>query len=75
MDGMNETVSPRGQLPLLEPSAMPAALRLDARTRRIGLAGVAHAKALLADQARRRAEREAEAVEGRRHPPHHPAAA
>jgi hypothetical protein len=72
---MNETIARRGQLRLLDPSNLPPALRLDARTRRVGLAGVAHAKALLADQARRRAEREAEGVEGRRHPPHHPVAA
>ena len=33
--------------------------RLDERTRQIGLAGVAQARAILAEQARRRAEREA----------------
>jgi hypothetical protein len=39
---------------------VPARFRLDERTRRIGLAGVAAAKALLAEQAARRAERETE---------------
>lgn len=63
------------QLELLEPAAVPPKLRLSARTRRIGLAGVAQAKALLDEQARRRAEREAHQADDRRHPPHHPAAA
>jgi hypothetical protein len=62
------------QLRLVDPP-VPVALRLDARTRRVGLAGVAQAKSLLADQARRRHEREASLAEERRHPPSHPAAA
>lgn len=37
---------------------VPAKLRLDEQTRRIGLAGVAEARAILAAQAQRRAERE-----------------
>jgi hypothetical protein len=49
------------QLSLLGDRSVPTALRLDARTRRIGLEGVAHARAILAEQARRRAEREAAA--------------
>jgi len=46
------------QLSLLPPSSLPESLRLDDRTRRIGLEGVARARAVLAEQARRRAERE-----------------
>ena len=72
---MTERTPPSEQLRLLEPPAVPVALRLDARTRRVGLAGVARARAILADQARRRAEREADHAEHRRHPPQHPAAA
>lgn len=37
---------------------VPAKLRLDEQTRRIGLAGVAEARAILAAQAQRRAEQE-----------------
>jgi hypothetical protein len=51
------TDQPVQQLALL-PAAddVPVQLRLSERTRRIGLAGVAHARAILADQeARRRA--------------------
>jgi hypothetical protein len=47
------------QLPLLVPSEdVPMQLRLDARTRRIGLEGVARARAVLADSKRRRQEAE-----------------
>jgi hypothetical protein len=72
---MTELTSQHDQLRLLEPLAAPPSLRLDARTRRVGLAGVARARALLAEQARRRAEREADHDTQRRHPPAHPAAA
>jgi hypothetical protein len=72
---MTETTpTPSEQLRLLD-TPVPAALRLDPRTRRVGLAGVAHARALLAEQARRRAAREADQEVQRRHPPAHPAAA
>lgn len=40
-------------------TTVPARFRLDARTRRIGLEGVAAAKAILAEQAARRATRDA----------------
>lgn len=72
---MTESVQPAEQLRLLDPPPVPLALRLDARTRRVGLAGVARARALLTEQARRRALHEAEHAEHRRHPPQHPAAA
>lgn len=42
----------------LEPGRVRPRRRLDERTRLIGLAGVAEARAILAEQARRRAERE-----------------
>ncbi len=42
----------------IRPYRVPAKLRLDDQTRRIGLAGVAEAQAILAAQAQRRAERE-----------------
>lgn len=45
------------QLPLLTIADLPLQFRLDERTRRIGLAGVASAKALLAQQEARRLER------------------
>ena len=48
------------QLALLDARRLPKALRLDDRTRQIGLAGVAEAKAILDEQARRRAEHDAE---------------
>lgn len=48
------------QLALLDTRRVPKALQLDDRTRRIGLAGVAEAKAILDEQARRRAEQAAE---------------
>ena len=54
------------QLPLLDPSSVPAQLRLDERTRRIGLAGVAAARAALEASRRRRLEREAAEAESRR---------
>ena len=47
------------QLTLLPDSPLPSSLRLDDQTRRIGLEGVARARAVLAEQARRREEREA----------------
>ncbi|MGD9704751.1 MAG: hypothetical protein AB7Q42_00635 [Acidimicrobiia bacterium] len=47
------------QLALLDTRRLPRALRLDERTRQIGLVGVAEAKAILDEQARRRAERDA----------------
>lgn len=50
------------QLELLPADGVPVRLRLDERTRRIGLAGVARARAILDEQARQRAEaRSAEA--------------
>jgi hypothetical protein len=54
------------QLTLLEPAGIPAQLQLDERTRRIGLAGVAQARAILAESRRQRLVREAEAAEARR---------
>jgi hypothetical protein len=54
------------QLPLLDAPGVPAQLRLDERTRRIGLAGVAAARAALEESRRRRLEREASTVEARR---------
>lgn len=51
------------QLQLLPADGVPVQLRLDKRTRQIGLAGIANARAILAEQARRRAEtRAAEAA-------------
>jgi hypothetical protein len=59
---MARTQHPRPQqLALLERRRVPKALRLDDRTRQIGLAGVAQAKAILEEQAARRAERESAA--------------
>ena len=46
------------QLPLLTVTDVPVQFRLNERTRRIGLAGVASAKAILAEQEARRLERE-----------------
>jgi len=54
------------QLTLLEPAGIPAQLQLDERTRRVGLAGVAQARAILAESRRQRLAREAEAAESRR---------
>jgi hypothetical protein len=50
------------QLPLLVPAEdAPVQLRLDARTRRIGLEGVARARAVLAESQRRRLQAEEDA--------------
>ena len=46
------------QLPLLTVAEIPLQFRMDERTRRIGLANVASAKAILAEQTARRLERE-----------------
>jgi hypothetical protein len=51
------------QLALLPPAdAVPVQLRLSTRTRRLGLAGVAGARAILAEQAQRRRDREAQSA-------------
>ncbi|CAB4764091.1 unannotated protein [freshwater metagenome] len=42
------------------PASVDSRFRINERTRRIGLAGVAHARAVLAEQAARREAREAE---------------
>jgi hypothetical protein len=61
--GMTRTNCP-DQLQLLAPVPAPVQLRLDERTRRIGLAGVAKARAVLAEQAKRReATQQADRVE------------
>ena len=49
------------QLELLPAVDVPVQLRLSQRTRRIGLAGIARARALLDEQAARRREAAAEA--------------
>jgi hypothetical protein len=49
------------QLALLPADDVPVQVRLSQRTRRVGLAGIAMARAILADQAARRREAEAEA--------------
>jgi hypothetical protein len=54
------------QLPLIDAATVPVELRLDERTRRVGLAGVAAARAALEASRRRRLEREAAAAESRR---------
>ncbi len=54
------------QLVLIEAARVPAQLRLDERTRRVGLAGVAHARAALEESRRRRLAREEAAAEARR---------
>lgn len=51
------TAEPSEQLALLATAEVPLQHRLDERTRRIGLAGVASAKALLAEQNARREAR------------------
>jgi hypothetical protein len=56
------------QLALLPPASVPAQLRLDERTRRVGLAGVANARAVLAESRRRRLAEEEAAAEARRPP-------
>lgn len=48
--------------------AVDGRFRINERTRRIGLAGVAHARAVLAEQAARREAREAERASGRTAP-------
>jgi len=48
--------------------ALDGRFRINERTRRIGLAGVAHARAVLAEQAARREAREAERASGRTAP-------
>jgi hypothetical protein len=50
------------QLELLPPPGLPVRYQLSKRTRRIGLVGVAHAKAVLAEQAARRHEQADEAA-------------
>jgi hypothetical protein len=60
----NRTAEPAEQLALLASPEVPLQFHLNERTRRLGLAGVASAKALLAEQAARREAR----GEGRRHP-------
>ena len=49
-------MNPDEQLSLLPESDLPVELRLDEHTRRIGLLGVAKARAVLAAQAERRAQ-------------------
>jgi len=49
------------QLALLPADDVPAQVRLPQRTRRVGLAGIAMARAILADQASRRRQAEADA--------------
>ena len=52
---MTTTPTPRTtQLVLLPAAGVPAQLQLDERTRRVGLAGVAQARAILAESRRRR---------------------
>jgi hypothetical protein len=54
------------QLVLLDAARVPVQLRLDERTRRVGLAGVAQARAALEESRRRRLAREEAAAEARR---------
>jgi hypothetical protein len=54
----NHPSTPEQLLLLSEPGRVRPRVRLDDRTRRIGLAGVAEARAILAEQARRRAQAE-----------------
>ena len=56
------------QLALLPPAAVPPQLQLDERTRRVGLAGVARARAILAESRQRRLAQE-EADAAARRPP------
>jgi hypothetical protein len=63
---MSTRRSTHQQLPLLDVAAVPVELRLDDHTRRVGLAGVASARAILAEGRRRRVEREQAAAEARR---------
>ena len=71
MSKMTTTTSEKGreiplfgeQLALLPPAIdVPVQLRLSQRTRRVGLAGVARARALLAEQAARRQRESAQAA-------------
>jgi hypothetical protein len=62
---LSTTVEQLALLPVDED--VPVQLRLSQRTRRVGLAGIAMARAILADQAARR--RQAEAVAERITPP------
>ena len=66
----HETAPPTHPPP--RPAGVPAQLRLDERTRRVGLAGVAQARAVLAESRRRRLAQEEAAAEARR-PPGQPA--
>jgi hypothetical protein len=62
--------SPPEQLHLLDPAdGVPLQLRLDERTRRIGLAGVAMVRALLDEQRRRAASQPEARRRPRRRPP------
>jgi hypothetical protein len=63
---MSTAQSAAEQLELLQPPAVAAALRLDERTRRVGLAGVARARLALAQARDQRLRREAEVAESRR---------
>jgi hypothetical protein len=63
---MSTTQPAAEQLELLQPPAVAAALRLDERTRRVGRAGVARARVVLAQARDQRLRREAEAAESRR---------
>jgi hypothetical protein len=54
------------QLRLLEAEHVPVQLRLDERTRRVGLAGIAAARAVLADNRRRRIAAELAVAAARR---------
>ena len=60
------TPHPTQQLSLLDAEHLPPALRLDARTCRIGLAGVARARAALAASRQQRLQREAAEATARR---------
>ena len=63
---MTKTTTPHQsleQLELLPAVDVPVQLRLSQRTRRIGLAGIARARAILAEQAARRREESAEAAQ------------
>jgi len=62
------TTAPTTQLALLPTAGVPAQLQLDERIRRVGLAGVAQARAILAESRRRRLAAEEAAVEARRPP-------
>lgn len=61
------------QLSLIDAAEVPLQLRLDERTRRLGLAGVAMARALLAEQQARRAAAEQATRTARKRPLPRPA--